>query len=71
MKIILLLCFLASILLQGNDTAPAPEEGYRSLVFDKPIPFQFDKPNRVVGSDDGNFGGNVGTKYLLVDIDPE
>ena len=67
MKTILLYCFLASSLLQGNDAAPAPEEGYRSLAFDKRDPFN----KQIVGSDDGNFGENGGQKYLLVEINPK
>ena len=67
MKIVLFLCFLASDLLQGNDAAPAPEDGYRSMVFDERAPFN----KQIVGSNDGNFGGNGGQKYLLVEINPE
>ena len=63
MKTILILCFVASILLQGDDGAPA-SGGYSRIVFGN--------PRQTIGSDGGSdeesFGGNGGEKYILVEI---
>ena len=54
---------MASILLQGDDGAPA-SGGYSRIVFGN--------PRQTIGSDGGSdeesFGGNGGEKYILVEI---